>query len=173
MIVFALVALSVSALAIALAGTWEGPDTTMPSVAAGRALRRCAEMAKPVCASGACYTGRHGCCHRVWCDCVDRALLDRGIVIEQPWVRGVPFMGEQGCVVAEHLRPICSSYVCRRVDPSRLPEGAFATPEFCEEFDRVRNVAFEEPGCVSMNRYFAGVVVVTDTVAGNYVEIYG
>jgi len=110
---------------------WTGDQATESTVEAGEV---CAGMTRPICASGACWLGRHGCCSQVYCDAVDETLIARDIRIERPWLHGLPFMGHGGCVVPPHLRPICSLYACLSLDLSRLPDDYLVTDDDAMRF---------------------------------------
>lgn len=101
---------------------------------AKEAAEVCAGMTAPICASGACKFGRYGCCSQSYCDAVDESLIARGIRIEKPWQHGLPFMGETGCVVPAHLRPVCALYSCHSLDLSRLPSDYKVSPSDASRF---------------------------------------
>lgn len=133
------------------------------------AAERCAEKTNPICASGACFVGRFGCCDRRYCDAVDRSLLDRGIRLPRPWRHGLPFMGDDGCTVPAHLRPICALYACWTLDLGRLPAGYEVTTEQAAQFllDHKR-VSGQDEFTAALYVATTGVGATAWTVPGNY-----
>lgn len=54
-----------------------------------------------------------GCCRPEHCEETKRFALEMfGIELEETGHESIPFLGPDGCVVAPHLRPLCSVYVC-------------------------------------------------------------
>jgi hypothetical protein len=68
-----------------------------------------AALTKPKC--GECRVP-HQCCNPEQCEFTARLAADSGVMLNRTSHPRLPFMGEDGCVVAPHLRPICSVHVC-------------------------------------------------------------
>lgn len=47
-----------------------------------------------------------------------------GVELKDTGHPALPFMGEGGCTVAPHLRPLCSLHVCAYSFPARLQANA-------------------------------------------------
>lgn len=131
----------------------------------------CAEETKKVCGSGACRFGQWGCCDSAFCDAVDRSLVRRNIVISQPGLHGLPFMGPEGCVVPAHLRPLCSLYSCNTVDVSRLPvEGV--SEEEAERFEQTYWRARRGGFVAKLYEETSTAKATALPIAGDYVECW-
>jgi hypothetical protein len=81
------------------------------------------------------------CCDKLFCSKVKSDLTQMGIMIAEPNVGGIPFMGEKGCVVPAHLRPYCSGFVCH---------PHFKDREFRREYDRLINKITTDPEAPAM-----------------------
>lgn len=57
----------------------------------------------------------NACCSRSACeDTREFAMTYFEVALKETDHPNLPFMGESGCTVAPHLRPICSVHVCER-----------------------------------------------------------
>lgn len=80
--------------------------------------QKIASMTASLCESGAdeCAqfsSRKYRCCERKYCEEARRFALEKyGIELQDTGNPELPFMGEQGCTVAPHLRPICAMHVC-------------------------------------------------------------
>ena len=91
-----------------------------------------AEATAPKC--GSCLAA-YACCTPQQCeDTAAFALETFGVTFEHQGGR-LPFLGEKGCIVPPHLRPICSVHVC---------ETHFQDAEFAERYFELRETASEE-----------------------------
>lgn len=74
-----------------------------------------AQLTAPLCAGvgkGACRVP-HSCCDRLYCDLAKEYAKEQGeVFIPVDANARLPFMGEKGCVVPAHLRPLCTLHVC-------------------------------------------------------------
>ncbi len=80
-------------------------------------IRLYAEMSditRPRCGIGACRSrSTNRCCAAYYCAmAVEWARDAWGVELEPTDHPTIPFMGEQGCVVPPHLRPICTMHDC-------------------------------------------------------------
>ena len=71
--------------------------------------REIADLTKPKC--GQCRVP-HYCCNDYQCEMIAHYAAEMGVTLTRTGHPKLPFMGEDGCVVAPHLRPICSVHVC-------------------------------------------------------------
>lgn len=78
--------------------------------------QKVADMTAPVCGSSDCelFVGSPvRCCQREYCELTRKfALAKYGTKLEETGNKELPFMGENGCTVAPHLRPLCSIHIC-------------------------------------------------------------
>ena len=68
-----------------------------------------AALTKPKC--GQCRVP-HYCCNEYQCEETARHAAERGVMLKRTGHPKLPFLGEEGCVVPPHLRPICAIHVC-------------------------------------------------------------
>lgn len=84
-----------------------------------KAFADVADLTAPKC--GQCRAP-HNCCSRAQCE-ETRTFAKETFGIDLPETDGpLPFLGENGCTVAPHLRPICAVHVCE----SHLRDAEFA-----------------------------------------------
>ena len=130
----------------------------MPEVAqeAREACDLIARETGKICASGACIFGRYGCCSKAYCEAVRSPLVKHEISFEYDDEAELPYMGDDGCRVPAHFRPVCALYVCDRVEYSlfadrvtleadqaewdEATQRAMADPLVHELFDAVKDV---------------------------------
>jgi hypothetical protein len=80
--------------------------------------QKIADLTTPSCCNGtaecAKFAGnKYRCCERKYCDLAARFAKEKyGIELQATGNPDLPFMGETGCVVPPHLRPICAMHVC-------------------------------------------------------------
>jgi hypothetical protein len=78
--------------------------------------KKIADMTAPICSSGSCEKFRglkNHCCSREYCEVTRKFARERyGVRLAETGNDDLPFMGERGCVVAPHLRPVCSIHIC-------------------------------------------------------------
>jgi hypothetical protein len=80
------------------------------------AYRELADMTHEVCGS-TCNRrppkSETRCCDREYCDfTAEYAKEEWGVDLVPTGHPTIPFMGEHGCVVEPHLRPMCTAHVC-------------------------------------------------------------
>ena len=64
-----------------------------------------------------CAKGAGSCCHSMACDIVEKfAKVEYGITLLRTGHPKLKFMGSNGCIVAPHLRPICTVHTCKIVN---------------------------------------------------------
>lgn len=93
--------------------------------------QRIAAMTAPSCQGGAgeCakFAGnKYRCCERQYCEMARKFAKEKySIDLQETGSPDLPFMGEAGCVVPPHLRPVCSLHVCTwsYAPVSTAPEG--------------------------------------------------
>lgn len=113
---------------------------------AKQALESLACALAPICESGACIFGKHGCCDRVFCDAVRRGVTKLGYDVEWREDQRLPYMGPEGCRVPPHLRPACSWYVCADDKLEDIQKAAVAylagpAPVDASEIERLTELA--------------------------------
>src|SRR5258708_2687239 len=80
--------------------------------------QRMANITAPLCGSGSCECGQfadrqYRCCEKQYCEGTARFAWEKyGIDLQTTGHPELPFMGEHGCTVAPHLRPICTLHMC-------------------------------------------------------------
>jgi hypothetical protein len=80
--------------------------------------QKIADLTAPSCQNGTAECGKfcdrkYRCCERQYCDATRRfAKENYNIDLQETGNAELPFMGENGCTVAPHLRPICALHVC-------------------------------------------------------------
>jgi hypothetical protein len=80
--------------------------------------QKMADITSPLCASGQGECGqfcsrKSRCCERRYCLATAAFAKEKyGIDLVPTSNPDLPFMGERGCVVAPHLRPVCTLHVC-------------------------------------------------------------
>lgn len=67
------------------------------------------ELTSPEC--GACPVP-HSCCDKLACDMATAYAAELGVTLTPTGHDKLPYMGENGCVVPPHLRPICTLHTC-------------------------------------------------------------
>jgi hypothetical protein len=71
----------------------------------------------------------HRCCDKIFCGFVEEMLVEAGEPTPpKPNIGGIPFMGENGCVLSPEQRPFCTGYVCAPHTKDRV---------FRREYDRL------------------------------------
>lgn len=76
------------------------------------------KITNPSCISGkdecSVFSGKkYKCCSNEYCNKAKQFAKDGyGIELEPTGNKDVMFMGDNGCIVAPHLRPICTVHVC-------------------------------------------------------------
>ena len=80
----------------------------------GDLIEAYAQMAahtRPECASTCVLP--HSCCAPEYCESARLwALSEWGVELQETGHPRLPYMGESGCVVPPHLRPICTVHTC-------------------------------------------------------------
>jgi hypothetical protein len=69
---------------------------------------------------------QYRCCERQYCEMARKFAKEKyGVDLRETDNPDLPFMGETGCVVPPHLRPVCSLHVCTwsYAPKSSAPEG--------------------------------------------------
>jgi|SRR5882724_12834375 len=80
--------------------------------------QRIANLTSPSCQNGtaecAKFVGsKYRCCERKYCELARRFAKEKyNIDLRDTGNPDLPFMGENGCIVAPHLRPICTLHLC-------------------------------------------------------------
>jgi hypothetical protein len=69
------------------------------------------ELTAPICANSC--KNRFKCCDKVHCEAAEKHAKERyDIELKRTNHPELPFMGEWGCVVPPHLRPVCTLHTC-------------------------------------------------------------
>lgn len=106
--------------------------------------RQMSDHTKGVCGGPTCYkdpkyAAAHRCCSPEYCEMAkDWAKAFYDIELKETGHR-IPFMGPEGCIVAPHLRPICTVHACCINNLGCHP----ADPAWTERYFDIRN-AIEE-----------------------------
>jgi len=80
-----------------------------------QAYQEMADLTAPVCAGQGNIPCRlpHTCCSPEYCAMtMDIALAEWGVVLKPTGHKTLPLMGENGCIAAPHLRPLCTYHTC-------------------------------------------------------------
>jgi hypothetical protein len=73
--------------------------------------QRMADFTAPECAQTCPLP--YSCCDKMYCDEAARYAFEReGVVLQETGHAMLPFMGEHGCTVPPHLRPLCTVHTC-------------------------------------------------------------
>ncbi len=63
-----------------------------------------------------CAKGAGSCCHIMMCEMVEKyAKKEYGVTLLRTGHSKLLFMGSNGCIVAPHLRPVCTTHTCKIV----------------------------------------------------------
>jgi hypothetical protein len=113
-------------------------------------FQQMADLTNPEC--GKCLNP-YSCCDGMYCHCAEEYARDEWGIELRPLKTGhptIPFLGENGCVVAPHLRPLCTLHTCdingigvKKGDPE-WTAAYFKLREQIEELDEVRCTQTEE-----------------------------
>jgi len=110
------------------------------------------EMTRPECDK--CRVPR-SCCDAMYCGCAEEYARDEWGVDLTPLKTDhptLPFMGPTGCVVAPHLRPLCSVHTCDinslgfKKNDLLWTERYFRLREQIEELEAIRRTQKEGMG---------------------------
>jgi hypothetical protein len=91
-----------------------------------------ADMTSSFCNTGAGECGlrrqnQYRCCEKKYCEVARKFAKEKyDIDLHETGNPDLPFMGENGCTVAPHLRPLCSMHICSysyAADVRVSPEG--------------------------------------------------
>lgn len=80
--------------------------------------QRIADLTSPSCRNGtaecAKFVGnKYRCCEAQYCELTREFAKDKyGIDLQETGNPDLPFMGENGCTVPPHLRPVCAIHLC-------------------------------------------------------------
>lgn len=70
-------------------------------------------------------TKPYRCCERRFCDmATEWAKKAWGVTLKPSGHESIPYMGEHGCVVPPHMRPVCTLHNCRVASGGHDPEDA-------------------------------------------------
>lgn len=70
-----------------------------------------AELTAPICANKC--RNKYTCCDKIHCEAAEKYAKERyGVELERGDHPDLPFMGQDGCTVAPHLRPRCTLHTC-------------------------------------------------------------
>lgn len=84
-----------------------------------------ADLTAPSCQNGTAECAQHKdkkyrCCERQYCELARKFAKEKyGIDLQETGNPDLPFMGENGCTVAPHLRPICALHCCTMTDAAK------------------------------------------------------
>lgn len=74
------------------------------------AYQQLADHTRPKCAS---CRAPFACCQPDHCETTRQMALELfGVALVETGHPRLPFMGESGCIVAPHMRPVCSVHTC-------------------------------------------------------------
>jgi len=80
--------------------------------------QKIADLTTPSCCNGTAECAqfaarKYRCCERQYCEMARKFAKEKyGIDLQDTGNPDLPFMGENGCSVAPHLRPVCAIHVC-------------------------------------------------------------
>lgn len=98
-----------------------------------------AEHTRPRCAK--CPTiNPDRCCPFSYCEDARQFAADQGIALVDTGHPRLPFMGESGCIVPLHLRPICAVHECQIRSLGFDPHDLQWTDEYFRLRDRCAEV---------------------------------
>jgi hypothetical protein len=109
-------------------------------------FKKLSELTSPKCAQcpGQAQTR---CCDKMFCDLNKALATGKGYSLpEGPNLAGIPFMGENGCVLSPEQRPYCTGYVC---------PPHFADREFRRQYDRILEKIARDPEAPPMPEIMA------------------
>lgn len=85
--------------------------TPMPAAELIPLYQQMSELTAPICANKC--RNRFTCCDKVHCEAAAKHAKDKyGVELERGDHPSLPFMGQDGCTVAPHLRPRCTMHTC-------------------------------------------------------------
>lgn len=95
--------------------------------------QKIADLTAPSCQNGTAECAKfcdrkYRCCERQYCEQTRKFAKEKyNIDLQETGNAELPFMGENGCTVAPHLRPICAIHLCSFAWPDNgvqtVPEG--------------------------------------------------
>jgi hypothetical protein len=94
--------------------------------------QKIADLTAPSCQNGTAECAKfcdrkYRCCEGQYCEQTRRFAKEKyNIDLQDTGHPDLPFMGENGCTVAPHLRPVCAIHVCSYVwmeKEQTAPEG--------------------------------------------------
>lgn len=98
-------------------------ETTNPRAPLIPLYAEMAELTRPGCAS--CRIP-YGCCQPLYCeDTIEFARDTWGVELHPTGHPHLPLMGENGCIAAPHLRPICSVHSCKIASAGETDDPAW------------------------------------------------
>ena len=100
------------------------------------------ELTRPEC--DRCRVPR-SCCDAMYCGCAEEYAREEWGVDLTPLKTDhptLPFMGEAGCVVLPHLRPLCTFHVCSIHDLGIKPGDPGWTEKYFELRERINEVEY-------------------------------
>lgn len=116
-------------------------QTSLPCSNLVQLFAEIAELTSHACSSGfnECseYKGKpYRCCDREHCEKARQYARAQGVELQETGNTDLPFMSEQGCIVAPHLRPRCALHACSW--SWGRSERVLTTPEETEKYNRLR-----------------------------------
>ena len=98
--------------------------------------REMSALTSPECASTC--RAPHSCCDRMYCDDARQWAKEKwriDLTPEYKTEQKLPFMRENGCVVAPHLRPVCTVHTCQINGIGHKP----GDPKWTKTYFSIRN----------------------------------
>lgn len=106
--------------------------------------KKMADLTRPKC--GQCNVP-YQCCDPMYCEEAARYAAENGVMLNRTNHPRLPFMGENGCVVEPHLRPMCTAHVCEKwyMNDLAFSEEYFKLREAINEADYEANYEADLP----------------------------
>lgn len=111
-----------------------GPETTEPELV--QLYADIAAHTKPEC-SNTCRVP-NSCCSPFHCQVAEDTMAKAGVSVDKPNIYPrAPYVGEGGCVVPPHFRPLCAVHACAVSALGFKPNDEPWTDEYFRLYDRI------------------------------------
>lgn len=99
-------------------------------------MQEVADLTRPECAR---CPKPHSCCEAIYCEIARHHAKEYwNVELQETGHATLPFMGEEGCTVAPHLRPTCTLHTCRI-----HVQGTSGDPEWDRKYFELKRMADE------------------------------